>query len=91
MRTSQCGRDQASDVVEPHLSLWQRERMKVRDCFSVAHRARTRLLATRYRALREPDDSRIAKQQLRTVLGTPTEFDREFGLHGSYARRRPIR
>ena len=36
--------------------------MKVKDCLSVAPRVRTRLLATRCRALGEPDDSRIAKQ-----------------------------
>jgi hypothetical protein len=73
------------------LSLSQRERMKVRDCFSVAPRVRTRLLATRSRALGEPDDSRIAKQRLHGGPGIPTALDREFGLHGSYARRRPTR
>lgn len=65
--------------------------MKVKDYFSVAPRVRTRLLATRCRALGEPDDSRIAKQRLHGGLGIPTAFDREFGLHGSYARRRPTR
>jgi hypothetical protein len=65
--------------------------MKVRDYFSVAPRVRTRLPATRCRALGEPDDSRIAKQRLHGGLGLPTAFDREFGLHGSYARRRPTR
>ena len=65
--------------------------MKVRDYFSVAPRVRTRLLARRYRVLGEPDDSRIAKQRLHGGLGIPTAFDREFGLHGSYARRRPTR
>ena len=65
--------------------------MKVRDCFSVAPRVRTRLLATRCRALDEPDDSRIATQQVHGGPGIPTAFDREFGLHGSYARRRPTR
>jgi hypothetical protein len=65
--------------------------MKVRDCFSVVPRVRTRLLATRCRALRGPDDSRIAKQRLHAGPGVPIALDREFGLHGSYARRRPTR
>jgi len=65
--------------------------MKVRDCFSVARRVRTRLLATRCRALGEPDDSRIATQRLHGGPGIPIALDREFGLHGSYARRRPTR
>jgi hypothetical protein len=63
----------------------------VRDCFSVSPQVRTKLLATRCRALGEPDDSRIAKQRLHGGLGIPTAFDREFGLHDSYARRRPTR
>ena len=75
----------------PRLSLCRRERMKVRDCFSVAPRVRTRLLATRCRALGEPDDSRIATQQGHGRPGILTAFDRDFGLHGSYARRRPTR
>ena len=65
--------------------------MKVRDYFSVAPRVRTRLPATRCRALGEPDDSRIATQQVHGARGIPTAFDREFDLHGSYARRRPTR
>jgi len=73
----------------PRLSLCQRERIKVRDYFSVAPRVRTRLPATRCRALGEPDDSRIAIQRLHGGLGILTAFDREFGLLGSYARRRP--
>src|SRR5947207_1256122 len=73
------------------LSLCQRERMKVRDCFSIAPRVRTRLPATRCRALGEPDDSRIAIQRLHGGLRIPTAFDRAFGLQGSYARRRPTR
>jgi hypothetical protein len=77
--------------VRNRLSLPQRERMKVRDCFAVAPRVRTRSLATRYRALGEPDDSRIATQGCRGEPGIPSAFDREFGLHGSYAHRRPIR
>src|SRR5947208_8113276 len=43
-----------------HLSLSQRERIKVRDCFSAAPRARARLPATHCRALGEPDDSKIS-------------------------------
>ena len=73
------------------LSLCQRERMKVRDCFSVAPQVQTRLLATRCRALGEPDDSRIATQQFRDELGSLTAFDRGFGMPDSYVRRRPIR
>ena len=63
--------------------------MKVRDCFSVAPRVRTKLPSTRYRALGEPDDSRIAIRRLHGGLGILTAFDREFGLLGSYACRRP--
>jgi hypothetical protein len=48
--------------VRLRLSLFQREKMKVRVCFAVAPRVRTRLLARRYRVLCEPDDSRIATQ-----------------------------
>src|SRR5438552_7828765 len=73
------------------LSLCQRERMKVRDCFSVAPRVRTRLAATRYRALDEPDDSRIAKRRLHGKPRIQTAFDRDFDQHGSYARRHPTR
>jgi len=65
--------------------------MKVRDCFSVAPRVRTRLPATRYRAPDEPGDSRIATQRLHGEPGIVIACDREFGLHGSYVRRRPIR
>ena len=65
--------------------------MKVRDYFSVAPRVRTKLPVTRCRALGEPDDSRIAKQRLHGGPGIPTAFDREFGLHDNYARRRPTR
>jgi hypothetical protein len=65
--------------------------MKVRDYFLSLSPVRTRLLATRCQALGEPDDSRIAKQRLHGGLGISTAFDREFGLHGSYARRRPTR
>ena len=65
--------------------------MKVRDCFSVAPRVQTRLLATRCRALGEPDDSRIATQRFRAEPGILTAFDRKFGLPDSYVRRRPIR
>jgi hypothetical protein len=75
----------------PRLSLCQRERMKVRDCFAVAPQVRTRLPATRYQALDEPDDSRIAKQRLHGGPGIPTAFDREFGLHDNYVHRRPTR
>jgi hypothetical protein len=64
--------------------------MKVRVCFVVAPQARTRLLATRYRAPGELDDSRIATQRFRGEPGIPIVFDREFGLHGSYVRHRPI-
>jgi hypothetical protein len=65
--------------------------MKVRDCFSVAPGVQTRLPATRCRALGEPDDSRIATQQVHGWPGILTAFDREFGPQGSYARRRPTR
>jgi hypothetical protein len=73
------------------LSLCQRERMKVRDCFSAAPGVRTRSLATRYRAPGEPGDSRIAEQRLQSVPGILTALDREFGLYDSYARRRQTR
>ena len=63
----------------------------MRVCFAVAPLVRTRLLARRYRVLCEPDDSRIATQQVHGGPGILTAFDREFGLQGSYARRRPTR
>ena len=65
--------------------------MKVRDCFAVALRVRTRLLVTRYQALDKPGDSRIATKRLRGEPGILTAFDREFGLHGNYVLRRLIR
>ena len=57
--------------------------MKVRDSFTVAPRVRTRLPSRRY-------DSRIAIHGLHAVLAIPSGFDREFGLHSSYASGRPI-
>src|SRR5438105_2590421 len=65
--------------------------MKVRDCFSVAPQVRTRLLATRRRALGEPDGSRIATQRLHGEPGLPIASDREFALYDSYVHRHPIR
>src|SRR6266481_2165589 len=65
--------------------------MKVRDFPSVVAQLRTRLLATRCRAPGEPDDSRIATLQVHGGPGILTAFDREFGPHCSYARRRPTR
>ena len=56
--------------------------MKVRDCFSVAPQVRTILLATRYRAPGEPDDSRIATQPLHGEPGILSAFDPDFGQHG---------
>src|SRR5881394_440402 len=67
------------------------ERMKVRDCFAVAPQVRTRLLATRYRALGESDDSRISTRQLHGDPEIPSAFGREFGLYGSYVLRCPTR
>ena len=75
----------------PRLSFSQRERMKVRVCFVVAPQVQTRLLATRYRAPGEPDDSRIATHRLHGEPGIVIACDREFGLHGSYVHRHPIR
>jgi hypothetical protein len=63
----------------------------VRDCFSVAPRVRTKLPATHCRALGEPDDSRIATQQVHGGPGILTACDREFGLHDNYVHRRLIR
>jgi len=51
--------------------------MKVRDCFAVAPRVRTRLLATRYQALGESDDSRISPRQLHGEPEIPSAFGRE--------------
>src|SRR6266508_6331546 len=79
------------NCVRPRLSLSQRERMKVRVCFVVALQVRTRLLATRCRALGEPDGSRIATQRLHGELGIPIASDREFALHDRYVHRHPIR
>jgi len=63
----------------------------VRDCFSVAPRALTRLLAARYRVLDEPDDSRNATQQVYGGPKIPTAFDHAFGLHDSYVLHHLIR
>jgi hypothetical protein len=90
-RTSQCRRDQVSVVRNFRLSLCQRERMEVRDCLTAVVLMQTRLIATRCRALGEPDDSKIATQRFHAEPGILTVFDREFVLHGSYVRRRPIR
>ena len=65
--------------------------MKVRDCFSVAPRVPTRLLATRYRVPGEPDDSRIAIQRVHDEPGILSAFHRDFVTHDSYVLRRPIR
>ena len=65
--------------------------MEVRECSTAVVLVQTRLLATRCRLLGEPDDSRIATQQLHAEPGILTAFDREFGLPDSYVRRRPIR
>jgi len=72
-RSSDCGCVYGclASSVRSRLSLSQRERMKVRDCFAVAPRVRTRLLATRYRALGESDvpesqhDNSMASQKFR--------------------------
>jgi hypothetical protein len=48
-------------------------------------------LATRSRALGEPDDSKIAIQQVHGGPGILTAVDREFCPQGSYARCRPTR
>ena len=92
-RSSDCGCVYGclASSVRSRLSLSQRERMKVRDCFAVAPRVRTRLLATHYRALGESDDSRISTRQLHGEPEIPSAFGREFGLYGSYVLRRPIR
>ncbi len=63
----------------------------MRDCFSVAPRVPARLLATRYRAPGEPDDSRIAIQRVHDEPGILSAFDRDFGPHDSYVLHRPIR
>jgi hypothetical protein len=65
--------------------------MKVRDCLTAVALVQTRLLATRCRALAEPDDSKIATRRFHGESGILTVFDRELALHGSYVRRRPIR
>jgi hypothetical protein len=73
------------------LSLYQRERIKVRDCLTAVGLLQTRLLVTRCRVLGEPGDSRIATQRFHAEPGILSAFDREFGVPDSYVRRRPIR
>ena len=63
----------------------------MRVCLAVAPRVRTRLPATRCRAPGEPDDSRIATQQVHGGPGILTACDREFGLLDNYVHRRLIR
>jgi hypothetical protein len=63
----------------------------VRVYFGAAARVRTRLTATRCPVPGERDDSRTVTQRLHVQPEIPTALDREFGLHGSYALRRPIR
>ena len=73
------------------LSLSQRKRMKVRDRPALDPPVRTRLPATRCRALGEPGDSKIAAQRHHGGSGISTALDREFGLHDSYVLHRLIR
>lgn len=65
--------------------------MKVRDFLTAVVPVQTRLLAIHCRVPGEPDDSRIATQQLHGEPGIVTAFDREFDRPDSYVRHRPIR
>jgi len=73
------------------LSLWQRERIKVRDWASTAPAAQTRSLSRRCRVPGESDDSKIAVQGFLCGPGIPTALDREFAQNDNYAPHRPIR
>jgi hypothetical protein len=73
------------------LSLWQRERIKVRDWTRTAPAAQTRSPARRCQVPGEPDDSKIAVQRFLCESGMPSAFDPEFVRHDSNARHRPIR
>jgi hypothetical protein len=74
-----------------HLSLSQRERMKVRDCVGCALRAPTKLLAERCRVLRELDDSKIAALRFHGARVTRRGHGRARDRFGNCVRRRPTR
>jgi hypothetical protein len=68
------------------LSLSQRERIKVRDCFRNAAPARTKSHPEHYRVLPGPDGSRIAKRRFRDWRETSFALHRAFPGRCSYDR-----
>jgi len=75
---------------EARLSLWQRERIKVRVSTNTAAAAQARSPARRCRVPGEPDDSRTAGQRFSHERATPSAFGREFDPSDSDARHRLI-
>ena len=70
------------------LSLSQRERIKVRDCFWHVSRARSRSPFGRCRVLHELGGSRTGEREFAAEQETPHVRDRVFGQFDSYARHR---
>ena len=75
---------------EARLSLWQRERIKLRVSTNTAAAAQARSPARRCRVPGEPDDSRTAGQRFSHERATPSAFGREFDPSDSDARHRLI-
>jgi hypothetical protein len=71
------------------LSLSQRERIKVRNCYRRVRQAQTKLLARRYRVLRELDDSKIAKPQFLRRLETVHAYGLSFDRADNYVHHHP--
>jgi hypothetical protein len=69
------------------LSLSQRERMKVRDCFCGVPPKQAKLLAERCRVLCESGDSKIAVRQFRGAQGTRHGHDRALDWFCNCVRR----
>ncbi len=75
---------------EARLSLWQRERIKLRVSTNTTAAAQARSPARRCRVPGEPDDSRTAGQRFSHERATPSAFGREFDPSDSDARHRLI-
>ena len=70
------------------LSLSQRERIKVRDCFLRVSPPQTKSLLAQYRVLHEPDDSKIGGRRSSGEQETLAVCDRVSGGLGNYVRHR---
>ena len=74
-----------------HLSLSQRERIEVRDCFESVPQALTKLPPERYRVLPEPGDSKNAQERCLVRPETPLVRDRVFRAGSSHGLNHPAR